>query len=138
MLFLDTTVLVGAADARDACHKDGKTVLEAVAAGQPGTALVSDYVLDEALTILGKRKGVGAAKAVDFVRRIMSSPRVKTVTATPEDFLKALTEYERSDGSLSFTDAMSCVLMKSQGCKVLCSHDSGFDRIKSITRKQTL
>lgn len=138
MLFLDTTMLVGAADARDECHIDGKAVLQAIATGKPGTAFVSDYVLDETLTILGSRRGVGAAKAVGFVRRVLSSPRVKMVPVDSEDFAQALADYSRIGGDLSFTDVMSLVLMKSQDCTVICSHDPGFDRITDIKRKQSL
>lgn len=138
MIFLDTTMLVGAADARDECHAEGKAVLEAIATGKPGTALVSDYVLDETLTLLGKRRGVGPSKAIDFVRRVLSSPRVKLVPVEPEDFTQALTDYAKLGGDLSFTDVMSLALMKNQGCTVICSHDSGFDAIKAVKRKQSL
>ncbi|MFA5942930.1 MAG: PIN domain-containing protein [Candidatus Thermoplasmatota archaeon] len=138
MLFLDTTMLVGAADARDECHDDGRAVLEAIATGKPGMALISDYVLDETLTILGKRRGIGPAKAVDFIRRVRSSPRVNLVSVDAEDFAQALTDYSRIGGALSFTDVVSLVVMKNQGCTVICSHDSGFDRVNSITRKQAL
>jgi predicted nucleic acid-binding protein len=138
MLFLDTTMLVGAADARDECHADGKAVLEAIATGKPGAALVSDYVLDETLTILGKRRGVGPTKAVDFVRRVLSSPRVKLVPADSDDFVQALADYAKLGGNLGFTDVMSLVLMKDQGCAVICSHDSGFDAIRAVKRRQSL
>ena len=138
MLFLDTTVLVGAADARDACHEDGKATLQALATGKPGTAFVSDFVLDEAVTILGKRRGVGAAKAADFVRRVLASPRIRLLVSDTEDFAQALTDYPRHGGDLSFTDVMSLTLMKGQGCTLICSHDAGFDRVKDIKRKTTL
>lgn len=138
MLFLDTTVLVGAADARDECHEDGKAVLKSVATGKPGTAFVSDYVLDETLTILGQRRGVGPARAIDFVRRVLSSPRVKLVVTDVEDFTQALDDYARHGGALSFTDVMSLVVMKGQGCSLICSHDAGFDRVKDVKRKAAL
>lgn len=139
MLFLDTTVLVGAADARDECHEDGKAVLQAVASGRPGLAFTSDYVLDETLTILAGKRGVGAARAVEFVRRVMASPRVRVITIDSEDFQQALADYLRHGASgLSFTDTVSLVLMRAQGCSLICSHDSGFDKVKGIERKQAL
>lgn len=139
MLFLDTTVLVGAADARDECHADGRAVLQAVATGKPGMAITSDYVLDETLTILARERGIGPARAVDFVRRVVSSPRVKVVSADPEDFAQALGEFARQGAmGLSFTDTMSLVVMKGQGCTLICSHDSGFDKVKGIERRERL
>ncbi len=139
MLFLDTTVLVGAADARDECHADGKAILQAVASGKPGVALTSDYVLDEVLTILSGKRGVGAEQAVGFVRRVLASPRVKVLSADADDFAQALQDYPRLGNlGLSFTDAMSLVLMAGQSCTVVCSHDAGFDKVAGIERRQRL
>lgn len=139
MLFLDTTILVGAADARDECHEDGKAVLKAVATGKPGTAFTSEYVLDETLTILASKRGVGAAKAVEFVRRVMSSPRVKVLGVDTDEFFQTLSGFTRHGAlGLSFTDAVSITLMEGQGCKVICSHDAGFDKVKGLERRQRL
>lgn len=138
MLFLDTTVLVGAADARDDCHSDGKAVLEAVVTGKPGLALTTDYVLDETLTILGQRRGIGPAKAVDFVGRILSSPRLRLVTTDAQDVASAMADCAKIGGALSFTDVVSLAVMRRHGCDVICSHDTGFDRVKSVTRHRRL
>ncbi|MGQ9543881.1 MAG: hypothetical protein ACUVTM_07370 [Candidatus Bathyarchaeia archaeon] len=35
MIFIDTTMWVGAVDASDRCHPDGKLVLEALLRGDP-------------------------------------------------------------------------------------------------------
>jgi uncharacterized protein len=139
MLFLDTTILAGAADSNDDCHEDAQAVFKAVATGQPGVAFTSDYVLDETLTLLTIKRGIGAAKAVDFVRRVMSSPRVKVITADADDFRQALADYPQNGAlGLSFTDAMSLAIMNSKGCTLICSHDTGFDKVKGIERAQTL
>lgn len=139
MLFLDTTVLVGAADERDACHDDGKRILLAVATGRHGAALTSTFVLDEVITILSGPRRVGAAKAAAFVAKVMASPRVKVLPVGTDDFLDALAEHPRLGGlDLSFTDTTSVVLMRSRGCTVICSHDTGFDKVKGIRRAQSL
>ncbi len=139
MLFLDTTVLVGAADARDENHEDGKAILQAIATGKPGMAWTSDYVLDETLTILAGKRGIGADKAVTFVHRVMSSPRVKVLSADSDDFRAALERFpDLGDRGLSFTDTMSTVLMDGQNCSIICSHDEGFDKLHGIERRQTL
>jgi predicted nucleic acid-binding protein len=138
MIFLDTTVLVGAADARDECHADGKAILQAVAGGKPGAALVTDYVLDETLTILGKRRGIGASKAVAYVQRILSSPRIVRISIDAGDFDQALSLYARAGGALSFTDVVSLFVIQQQGCTIICSHDGGFDAIAAVKRQQSL
>lgn len=139
MLFLDTTILVGAADARDDCHADAKAILLAVASGKPGIAFTSDYLLDETLTTLTISRGVAAAKAVAFVRRVMASPKVRVLVTDSDDFSQALADFPRhGELGLSFTDTMSLVLMRGKGCTLICSHDKGFDKVKGIERRQTL
>ncbi|MEK6975253.1 MAG: PIN domain-containing protein [Candidatus Thermoplasmatota archaeon] len=81
---------------------------------------------------------MGAAKAVEFVRRVLASPRVKLVPVDPEDFSQALATYSRIGGDLSFTDVVSVTVMQGQGCAVIASHDSGFDRVKGIERRQSV
>lgn len=135
MLFLDTTVLAGAADANDACHGDGKRILQAVASGKFGMALTSDYVLDETLTILAVKRRLGAAKAVAFVRLLLASPRVRLLTVDHDEFQRVLDDFA-SLGSkgLGFTDSASVSLMRLHGCTQIASHDHGFDQIPGLQR----
>lgn len=137
MLFLDTTILVGAADSHDECHRDGRQTLQAIATGKPGMAYTSDYVLDETLTILGKRRGVGPKKAVEFVRLVLSSPRVLLQVSDERDVADAVEKYSTVGGKLSFTDGMTLVMMARLDCKILCSHDTGFDTMRTIERQES-
>lgn len=135
MIFIDTTILVGAADRRDALHDDGRTVLKRVASGELGTALVSDFILDETLTILGRRRGVGPTVAAAFAQGLLGSPRVRCLYLDAPLFQEALVAYRRYGPTLSFTDATTVSLMARTGCRDLYSHDGGFDRVPAITRR---
>lgn len=135
MLFLDTTVLVGAADLSDECHADGAALLKDLASGRRGTALTSDFVLDEAVTILGKRRGIGAKAAALFAERVLESRLVRCLYVDADVLAASLARYPRYAGALSFTDTVSVVLMERQGCEVLASHDEGFDRVAGIRRE---
>ncbi|MHB8586989.1 MAG: type II toxin-antitoxin system VapC family toxin [Thermoplasmatota archaeon] len=135
MYFLDTTILVGAGDARDACHADARTCFAFVASGKAGAGLISDYVLDEALTILAKRGGVGAGRAVAFVTKVLHSPRIRVLHVDEDTFAMSLRIFPRHDGVLSFTDTTTVCLMQKHGCKHLFSHDAGFDRCIDIIRQ---
>lgn len=137
MLFVDTTVLVGAADRRDALHADGRRVLTGVAEGRLGNALVSDFVLDEAVTILGRRRGVGPKRAVAIARGVLESPRVRMLYVDAATFRQALDIYGLFGDALSFTDATTVALMRRAECDTLYSHDAGLDRVPGLVRRTT-
>lgn len=75
--FIDTTMLVGAGDRKDQFHLDGKSLFEALPHRRFGMALVSDFVLSEVATILGRRRGPKEAAA--FVQAVLASPNVRSV-----------------------------------------------------------
>ena len=137
MLFIDSTALVGAADRGDERHADGRALLTALASGALGQALVSDFVLDEVVTILGRRTGVGPARAVAFARGLLASPRVRMLYVEEDVVDQTLESYRRFGPALSFTDLTSVALMRRAGCTMLYSHDSGFDRVPTIQRRTT-
>lgn len=79
MIFVDTTVWVGDADLNDDFHESSHSLVESIRKGQTPSGLVTDFILDEAVTILGKRRGFGAGRARDIANAILASPRVFTV-----------------------------------------------------------
>lgn len=135
MLFLDTTVLVGAADRRDQLHDASRRILQAVATGRLGTALVSDFILDETVTILGRRRGVGAKRAVQVALGVLDSGRVRCAFIDATTFRDALQVFAKFEATLSLTDASTVAVMRSAGCSVLFSHDADFDRVPGISRQ---
>lgn len=136
VFFLDSTVLVGAAHPDDVHNEDGVAVLHEVGSGGLGKALTSDLVIAECVTLLGKRRGGGARKAAEFARGLLRSPHLRPLTLDDQTIDDCLTEYARYGPALSFTDAASVVLMRREGCDTIFSHDSGFDRVPGVTRKE--
>lgn len=100
------------------------------------TALTTNFVLDETVTILGRRKGFGAEKAAKVAEIILSSPRVFTVHIDESLFKESLRRYPAYKGILSLTDLSSVVAMKSYGVKEIFSHDHDFDRVEEIRRRE--
>jgi predicted nucleic acid-binding protein len=74
--------------------------------------LVTDFVIDELVTILGKRKGFGAAAVRDTGRAILESPRIFTVFVDDSILRAALSVYPTYNGKLSLTDVITTVVMK--------------------------
>jgi len=133
--FIDTNMLVGAADRGDDLHAIGREILTQVAKGRFGGTILCDFVLDETLTILSKRKDVGPKIAGKFVRALLESPRIRCVFVDEPLFMDALGIFERYGQPLSFTDATIVAVMRAQGCDTLFSNDDDFDRIPGIVRR---
>lgn len=73
MIFIDTTVWVGAADNNDDLHESATKVIDAVTSGSLPLALTTDFIIDETVTI-PRRKAFGAnGKALYGLERIQKS-----------------------------------------------------------------
>jgi predicted nucleic acid-binding protein len=133
LIFVDTTVWVSGIDSSDALHEDGSAVLEALAEGRLASAVTTDFVLDETLTLLKRRGGKleAIARAVDS---ILSSAVVDLIYVDEALFGQALYTYKKYE-KLSFTDAVTLTVMQRRKIREIFSHDTDFD-IKGIVRKE--
>ncbi len=138
MIFVDTTVWVGASDRNDDFHESSRQIAEAILFGKMPIALTTDFVIDETVTILGKRKGFGAENARKVGEAILSSPRILTAFVEETILKRALEHYPRRQGQLSLTDIVSVVVMQKYNVKEIFSHDSDFNGIEGIIRRDSL
>lgn len=137
MIFIDTMHWVGDADDNDDFHSSAHLAVEAIRKGRTPTALTSDFVLNETVTILGRRRGFGAQNAVEVAVNILASPRVFTVYIDEPLLKESLELYPKFHGRLSLTDISSLVVMKMYGVKEIFSHDKDFDGIKGVKRRES-
>jgi len=133
LIFIDTTIWASAIDASDTLHADGSAVLRALAEGRLPYALTTDFVLGETLTLLKMRGGRPDAIAKG-IAGIMFSPNVDLVYVDEELFDEALRTYRKYE-RLSFTDAVTLVIMQKRKIKEIFSHDEDFD-IKGFVRRE--
>lgn len=136
MIFVDTTFWVGYADSNDDFHESARTAIEAVRKGTAPPAMTTSFVLDEAVTILGRRRGFGAARASRVANGILASPRVFTIHVDEALFKHSLSLYPAFDGVLGLTEASTVVAMQSFGVKDTLSHDQDFDKVEGIRRRE--
>jgi len=136
LIFIDTTFWVGDADANDDFHDSAHEVIEAIRTGRTAIALTTDFVLDETVTILGRRGGFGSDKAARVAESVMSSPRVFTVYIDEVFMKESLELYPQFHGRLSLTDVCSSVVMKRYAVREIYSHDKDFDLVKGVTRRE--
>lgn len=133
--FLDTTVLISAAFPRERRHKEGRAIVTAIENGIVGRPVFTDYILDELITFIRRRKG--PAESNEALDVMLYSPHLSFVKVEDRHFeagLQLFRTYER----LSLTDAISVAVMRDLGIGFIFSFDSGFDGIPSITRLTTV
>ena len=138
MIFIDTTFWVGDADTNDDFHRSAHNVIEALRTGKTPSGLTTDFILDETVTILGKRRGFGAGKAANVAERIMTSPRVFTIYIDETLMNESLKLFPEHRGKLSLTDVASLVVMRRYDVKRIFSHDHDFNGLKGIDRSESL
>jgi len=138
LIFIDTTIWVGASDRNDEFYESSRPIVEAIRLGKSPLALTTDFVIDETVTILGKRKGFGAENAEKVGERILSSPRVFVVFVEEAVLRAALKRYPEYLGELSLTDVVSVVAMEKYRVKEVFSHDTDFDKIRELSRRESL
>jgi len=137
LIFIDTTVWVGASDKNDDLHESSLSIVEAVRLGKLPLTLTTDFIIDETVTILGKRKGFGAENARKVGEKILSSPRIFMVYVDESLLKSALKLYPQYEGELSLTDIVSLMVMQKYRISEIFSHDTDFDKVKGLSRKDS-
>ncbi len=129
--FIDTTVLISAAFPRERHHEEGRAIVTAIEDGAVGRPVFTDYILDELVTFIRRRKG--PAESNEALDIMLYSPHLRFVKVEDrhlEAGLQLFRTYER----LSLTDAVSVAVMRDLGIGFIFSLDGGFDGIPGISR----
>lgn len=127
MIVADSSFFIALADRKDQWHAAATSLLP-VLAGE--TFLISDLILAESVTIIGRRSGGKAGEQLYhyFMDNCdLAGMDEKLRTAGMQVFL-------RYDGTLSVSDAVSVALMKTRKISRIISFDSDFDKVEGIVR----
>jgi predicted nucleic acid-binding protein len=124
VIYLDTGAFLARYLARDQHHK--KAVAAWSEIGRGGLrCFTSNFVLDETLTLLGRRAGYrfAAQRA-----RLLYASRILTILRPGrEDELEAVEDFEKfADQKVSFTDCISWILMRRNKLRRAFSFDEHF------------
>jgi len=133
--FIDAGMFVAAYNTRDRSHKEATDLIRAAIGEQYGSLYTSDYIFDEAVTLMLARTknpefafGVGELILGNPSRGIPSFAELLHVDE--EVFSDAWTLFKRyASRGLSFTDCTTLALMKRAKIDVLLSFDRSFDGI---------
>lgn len=131
---VDTSVLIGMADADDQHHDAAMQIVREIDHGNLPTGRVTNYVLLETLNWITARKR--HATAVETYSRLKSSGGFELIHAPQKDFIEAIDRFKTRDG-LGLGDATIAAYMARKNVDFLYSFDRDFDRIEGITRLDT-
>lgn len=124
MIFVDTGAFVGRHLAKDQHHRAASDSWAEI--GRSGERCVtSNFVIDEAVTLIGRR--AGHRFAADVIRRLYTSRALELIRPDAEAELAALSIYETyHDQDVSFTDCISFVLMERRKLRRAFTFDHHF------------
>jgi uncharacterized protein len=125
VIFIDTSAWYAAEVEDDVNHEAACKFLSNIALGKHGVSITTDYVLDEALTLLRSRRDL--ASAIAFIDKIRKSKSVRVFWIDEGLFEKALIIFQKSsDKSWSFTDCTSFALMQELSVSEAFTFDKHF------------
>jgi predicted nucleic acid-binding protein len=126
-LFADTSALVILYDRREAAHGSLSKAFEGLQR-QRLEVVVTDYVLDETLTLVLRRAGHGAAVACGHF--VLGSPLVRMVQVDSKLWSEAWQMFQQyDDKAFSFTDCTSFVVMRQHRLREAFSLDHHFEQM---------
>jgi uncharacterized protein len=133
-IFIDTGPFLALYDAEDKYHQRSKELFKSALTGSLGRLYTSDYIIDEAITILLVRTK-NHNEATELGKYLIESPRITKLSVDSDIFTEAWTKFQNlKDKYLSFTDCTSLALVEKHRINQIMSFDHGFDGLtKRIT-----
>lgn len=127
MILVDSSVFIALADKSDQWHEAAKELLPGI---KRETLIVSDLIIAEVLTVIGKR--CGGKPAEQLYHFFLDSCDIFPLDEEARD--NAVRICVRFDGRLSLSDSLSIWIMEKKCISSILSFDSDFDRVGTITR----
>jgi len=127
MILVDSSFFIALADRKDQWHVQAKK-LQASLVGE--TVIISDLIVAEAVTIIGKRSG---GKAGEHLYNFFID-NCDIIFSDEQTLKGGMSVFLRYDGTLSVSDAVSVNIMETKHIERILSFDSDFDKVKGITR----
>ena len=134
-VLLDTGVVVAAANPQDRNAPRAVEILEEVASGLHGAAFMTDYVVDEALTLawVRTRRSRTVLQLADWLLAREPSRRPGKLLFVEEPaFEVAASLHRRHHARLSFTDCTSLAVMSEHDIVKVASFEGGFDGLVDV------
>jgi predicted nucleic acid-binding protein len=122
-IFLDSSALVAMADSRDPDHAAVTCFIQAIK--DQASLITTDYVLDEAVTVVKRRYGYEAA--VRLGRKLRASDFCRYYVLTAEDEAATWSIFEKyDDKAWSYTDCSCLAVVQRLALTEVLSLDAHF------------
>jgi len=127
VIFVDTSAWIALSVGEDPNAAAAKRFYAAIARGDHGATVTTNFVLDETATHM--RMAIDVDAAVRFLRLTLDAPSIVLVWIDPSQFRTALDLFERSrDQRWSYTDCTSFAVMGELGIGDAFSFDRNFEQ----------
>lgn len=127
MILVDSSFFIALADRLDQWHEKSKSLLPSLT-GE--TIVISDLILSESVTMIGKRSGGKAGERL--YHYFLDNCEI---VFTDDRILKGgMAVFLRYDGTLSVSDAVLAHIMEKKKISRILSFDSDFDKVDGIVR----
>ena len=124
MIFIDTGAFIAKYITKDELHRASTSFWAVLEQGKE-RLYTTNFVLDETFTLLGRRAGY--AFAATRARAILSSSAITIIRPSKYDEIEAVKLFEKfADQSVSYTDCISFVLMRSNKIERVFTFDRHF------------
>ncbi len=130
-VFIDTGMIVAIYNERDSLRQKAVELMSQITSGVYGSVYISDYVIDEAITLLFARTG-NISLSKDLANRLFSSKSMELLYVSESIFKKSGGQYLTQTGTLSFTDCTIVELMKQNNITYIATFDAGFKSVAGI------
>ena len=125
MIFIDTGAFLARHAARDQYHAQAARLWETLERSTH-RLFTSNFVLAETFTLLARRTSYPFA--TERAKRIFGSERLTILRPDSDDEVGAVSIFQKyADSKVSFTDCLSCVLMRRHHLKRAFSFDRHFE-----------
>lgn len=130
MIVVDSSLLIAFHNDRDAHHPKAKSTMEALAGGSWGPALLPEYVVLEALTVVAAKRGLQLAN--EAASRILCAREMEYVPCSPF-FSRALDVFRTQRGTrLSFADSAIVAIARDRGADRVATFDRDFRKVSGL------
>lgn len=132
VILLDTSFLYALFNSKDPYNSRAIEILKDIEDSKYGRPIVTDYIVDELLTLIYVRLGKHVAlKVLNGLSELLDNGLL-LVFVNEELFKRAIGCFMKYN--LSFTDCTSVELLLREKERYIASLDKGFDNVKEITR----
>lgn len=129
-VFADTHYWIALANVKDEWHRAAKQLSTQLG---PIRVVTTDEILIEFLAFFSQSGDYWRAKAVRFLKAVMSDPNHTVIPQTRDSFLSGLSLFEnRLDKGYSLTDCISMETMRKQRLVEVLTHDHHFTQERFV------